>query len=420
MMRLQLVSAAFLIVLVACSDSTKPVGPASVASISLAPATIGISKGTTQPVKLTAKDSSGNEVRVDADWTSSAPSVARVSNEGVISGASFGSATITATVGTRKAFAEVVVTAVPTTKAYAVLDLGVAGGPRDPSVGFRRRLSDSGDVLVGATLYRNGVAKSLSGCGSGLSINGPGHVLCKVDSYDSVSSYAIWHDGILTPLAASDTFKAQHFRAFALSDSDEVPGLFFMPSFSNAKCPANGARCLSLWNNGAVTFPGYDAGGRDVMQINNHEQIVVEYAMWNESDAYGTIFDIATTSSRRVPYGVALNDNGWGAVASPWIAHGSADPFRSTASVLTPDTLITLGSGAATGINDANVAVGTLDVGPFIWRGEGVSLLTHASVDPAWTITAANEINNRGQILATADNSDGRKAHVVILTPTQP
>jgi hypothetical protein len=146
----------------------------------------------------------------------------------------------------------------------------------------------------------------------------------------------------------------------------------------------------------------------------------VEYAMWNESDAYGTIFDIATTSSRRVPYGVALNDNGWGAVASPWIAHGSADPFRSTASVLTPDTLITLGSGAATGINDANVAVGTLDVGPFIWRGEGVSLLTHASVDPAWTITAANEINNRGQILATADNSDGRKAHVVILTPTQP
>jgi hypothetical protein len=63
---------------------------------------------------------------------------------------------------------------------------------------------------------------------------------------------------------------------------------------------------------------------------------------------------------------------------------------------------------------------GTLDVGPFIWRGSGISLLTNASVDPAWTITSASEINNRGQILATADNADGRKAHTVVLTPAQP
>jgi hypothetical protein len=47
-------------------------------------------------------------------------------------------------------------------------------------------------------------------------------------------------------------------------------------------------------------------------------------------------------------------------------------------------------------------------------------MLTNAAIDPSWTITAADEINNRGQILATADNSDGRKAHTVILSPTQP
>ena len=76
-------------------------------------------------------------------------------------------------------------------------------------------------------------------------------------------------------------------------------------------------------------------------------------------------------------------------------------------------------SSYASGINDSNVVVGTLDVGPFTWRGQGVSLLTHAATDPSWTITTAPEINSRGQILATADNTDGRKAHTVILTPVQ-
>lgn len=421
MNRFQFAAAAFLVVVPACSDSTKPVDPASVASISLAPTAVGIVKGSKQSLKLTAKDASGIEVRMNASWTSSAPSVATVAGDGVVSAVSYGTATITAAVGTRMAYAVIVVTSIPTTEAYSVLDLVATGGPRNPSVGFRRLLSDSGDVLVGAALYRNGVATPLSGCNLPWSVNGPGHVLCRVNLYDSVSSYAVWRDGTLTPLAASDTFKAQNFRAFALSDSDEVPGLFFMPSFSNAQCPANGARCLSIWKNGAASFPGYDAGGSDIMQMNNRQQIVVELAMWNENESYSTVYDIPSARTRRVQYGVVMNDNGWGAIASPWIAHGSANPFRSTASVMTPDSVITLGSGAATGINNANVVVGTLDVGPFIWRGSGgVSLLTNAVIDPAWTITAANEINNRGQILATADNSDGRKAHTVLLTPTQP
>ena len=408
----------FVLVIAGCSDSTRPVDPAMVASISLTPAAIGVVKGAKQSVKLTAKDSAGSVVRVYASWASSVPSVATVSSGGVVSAVSYGSTTISATVGSRKAFAEIVVTSIPASKTYSVLDLGGSTGAGGRSI---RNLSDSGDVLsAGPVVYRHGVATALTGCGLGLAINGVGHVLCSAYPYDSISNYAIWHDGTLTPLSAADTFKAQNFRAFALSDSDEVPGLFYMPAFTNVNCPANGARCLSIWKDGVATFPGYDAGGNDVMQINNRRQVVVEYASWIPTYNYSTIYDVATAMSRRMPYGVTLNDMGWGAIASPRLANGSPNPFRSTASVMTPDSVITLGSGAATGINNSNVVVGTLDVGPFIWRGQGVSLLTNASVDPAWTITAADEINDRGQILATADNSDGRKAHTVLLTPTQP
>lgn len=416
-MRMRLVSAAFLAVLVGCSDSTKPVDPASVASISLTPTAIGVVKGSTQSMTLTAKDSSGNEVRVNASWTSSAAAIATVSGSGVVSAVSYGSTTITATVGTRTASAAVVVTSVPTTKAYSVLDLGAS-----LHVGsLLRQLSDSGDVVDG-NLYRHGVFTAIPGCSNALTINGPGHVLCRTTIYDSVSTYAIWRNGTLTPLAASDTFAAQHFRAFAINDSDEVAGLFYMPSFANVNCPATGVRCLSIWKNGQASFPGYDAGGSDVMLMNNKGQIAVEYAMWAPDQGMGTtIYDIPSRTGRGTHYGVrALNDNGWAAIDSPQLYHGSPSHVSSTAEVFTPSGLTVLGSGGASGINNANVVVGTLDVGPFIWRGQGVSLLTNASVDPSWTITGADEINNRGQILATADNSDGRKAHTVILTPAQP
>lgn len=414
--------AAFLVALVACSGSTEPapvIPPITVTTVSLTPTASAVVKGSQLSLVFSAQDGAGNKaLNVKATWSSGAPRVASVANDGTVTALDYGTATIKATVGDLAAYADVVVTSAPAVRMYSVLDLSgstAAGGSHI------RNLSDSGDVLsAGPVLYRHGVATALTGCGSGLAINGVGHVLCSVYPYDSVSNYAIWHDGNLTPLAAVDTFKAQNFRAFALSDSDEVPGLFFTPAFTNANCPANGARCLSVWKNGVATFPGYNAGGNDVMQMNNRKQIVVEYAMWNENEFYSTVYDIPSARTRSVPYGVVINDNGWGAIASPWIAHGSSSPFRSTASVMTPDSVITLGSGAATGINNADVVVGTLDVGPFIWRGQGVSLLTNASVDTSWTITAADEINNRGQILATADNADGRKGHTVLLTPTQP
>jgi hypothetical protein len=412
-------AAVVLLLVGACSDSTKPVDPARVASLSVTPTLTTVVKGSQTRLTPLMVDSAGSAITgLTPSWSSSASEIATVSPDGSVTGVGYGPVSITASIGSRSASVEVVVTAAPTLKSYTVLDLGASNSEG----AFGRHISDSGDVLVGAALLRQGVETPLTGCVHPLTLNGPGHVLCSNGNGDSISSYSIWQDGLLTPVAAADTFAAQHFRAYALNDSDEVAGLFYMPSFVNAKCPATGVRCLSVWKNGVPSFPGYDAGGSDVMLMNNKQQAAVEYAMW--APDYGlttTIYDIPTGKSRSAPYGMrAFNDNGWGAITSPWLAHGSSNPFRSRAYVTTPVSRFTLGDGAASGINASNVVVGTLSVGPFIWRGDGVSLLTGAASDVTWTITGAAEINNRGQILATADNSDGRKAHLVLLTPVQP
>lgn len=409
---------AVLLALTACTDTTKPVSPAIVTSVSLTPTTVPVVRGEQAPLVLSALDSAGHEVRIDAQWTSSSPTIATVSSDGVVTGVAYGTTTVTATVGTHWASTKVVVTAVPTLHGYTVLDLG-AGLQVGSLV---RQLSDSGDV-VADRYYRNGVVTSIPGCVSAVSINGPGHVLCRTSVYDSVSSFAIWRDGMLVPLTAADTFKAGDFRAFALSDSDDVAGMFWRPSFVNANCPADGDRCLAIWKNGSASFPGYTAPTADAMLMNGIQQVVVEQPAWAPSypDLSSTIIDVASGGRTTHPWGIhALNDNGWAAIQLPYLNHGSTNSSGSTAIVMTPTATIAVGSGGATGINNANVVVGTLDVGAFIWRGDGVSLLTNAATDPAWTIRAADEINNRGQILATADNADGRKAHIVVLTPTQP
>jgi hypothetical protein len=408
---------AFVFVLAACSDSTKPVDPASVASLSLSPGAIPIVKGAQSRLTLSARDSAGNEIQVDAIWTSNSPSVASVSNRGEVTAIGYGTATILAIVGSHSASTDVVVTA-PMTRSYSVLDLG--SGLQVGSI--IRQLSDSGDVVAG-NYYRRGVATSIPGCPSPVTINGLGHVLCRTSVYDSVSSFAIWRDGTLTPLTVADSFTAGDFRAFAMSDSDEVAGMFWRPSFVNANCPSSGDRCLAIWKNGTARFPGYTAATADAMLMNNKQQVVLEQPMWAPSSPglSSTIYDLSTGVHATSYWGIrAFNDNGWAAIQLPYVQPGGPSTSGSLAYVMTPTYTMGLGNGGATGINNSNVVVGTLDVGPFIWRGDALSMLTNAATDPAWTITAADEINNRGQILATADNSDGRKGHTVILTPTQP
>ena len=202
---LPLVAGAVALAFSACSsEPIAPPDPATVTTISLAPATVPVLKGSRTVLTLSALDADNQPVHIGATWTSSAPLIASVSSDGVVSGVEYGAATITATIGTRSASAEAVVTSTPTGRTYTVVDLG-----EGLSIGgMTRQLSDSGEVLAGGKLYRGGNATSLAGCTTPVTVNGPGHVLCKVNAYDSVSSYAIWHVGTLTPLAADDTLNA--------------------------------------------------------------------------------------------------------------------------------------------------------------------------------------------------------------------
>ena len=418
------IPAALLLVLASCSGATEPgqlTDPPKVATIVLSPDLSAMLKGSTSTLTAVVLDSAGGEIRDRLDWSTSAPAVASVSETGVVTGVGYGAVTITATIGRHHADARIVVTGAPAARTYAVEDLGVVHGIDE----FTLHFSDSGTVLARQTgmLYRNGVGATIPGCPYTLALNRRGHVLCLLHDEDTISDYALWRDGAMAPLAVTDTFTAQHFRAFALNDSDEVAGLFFMPSFVNPNCPASGARCLSIWKDGTPIFPGATgaSSSADAMFMNNKRQVVLDEPMFDPYRSRSAlIYDTSTGSHRSAPSGVrAFNDNAWGVIDSQSLTHGPT-AVVSVAKVTTPDTLIVFGFGAATGINDSNVVVGTLTVGPFIWRGNGVSLLTNATVDAGWTVTAADQINDRGQILATADNADGRKGHTVVLTPIAP
>src|SRR2546425_12019223 len=85
---------------------------APVASVTVSPASAGVTVGGTTQLTVTLKDASGNPLtgRV-VTWVSSAPTVATVTGTGLVSGVTAGSATITATSGGQSGSAGVTVTA---------------------------------------------------------------------------------------------------------------------------------------------------------------------------------------------------------------------------------------------------------------------------------------------------------------------
>jgi hypothetical protein len=386
-----------------------------VSSVSVSPVFSAIVKGASQTLTASLLDSSRAPTVGAVTWTTSAPAVATVSEAGVVSTVGYGVATIRVTAGDKSAKAEVVVTAPPITNAYTVVDLTPVPVVNE----LITDLNDSGQVLAAGLLYRNGVGATVPGC-TALALNNRSHVLCQVGAGASFNRYALWSDGVLTPIAASDTFTANAFTAIALNDSDVVAGIYYQPAFSNAKCLPSGGRCAVLWKDGQPTFPGlYEQGSGYVMHLNNKLTMVVEYPPGNGtllSPPY--LYDVQGGQRRPLPgLASAINESGWAAIERLDIIHGAPTEFRYTAMVARPDTSITIGSGGATGINDAGAVTGTLFAGPFLWDAGVVSMLAKAATDQGWTISRALRINNRGQILAKASHVDGRTDHWVVLTP---
>jgi hypothetical protein len=103
---------ALLTALVACSDAAGPETPI-VASVELSAAAVSVGPGTSSTLTAVPRTSSGTAVPGRTIvWTSSAPGVATVNVQGQVTGLSFGTAAIRATVDGK--FAEIAISVVPT------------------------------------------------------------------------------------------------------------------------------------------------------------------------------------------------------------------------------------------------------------------------------------------------------------------
>ena len=141
---------------VACERATTPIAPpAAVAAVDLTPASATVPVG--QTVQLTAipRDANGNALSGSTvTWTSSNTSVATVSNAGLVSGVTAGSATITATSEGKSGTATIIVTGV-TTVPVATVDLNPATATvqAGQTVQLTATPKDSnGNVLSGRTV----------------------------------------------------------------------------------------------------------------------------------------------------------------------------------------------------------------------------------------------------------------------------
>src|SRR5437867_2539597 len=114
--------------LASCGD----VGPntASVATVSVTPATLGLTVGQQGQLTATPRDAVGNPLTGRAiTWASAAPAVATVDGTGLVTAAAVGTATITATSETKSGTAQVTVSPVPVASVTVTPDhLGLTVG----------------------------------------------------------------------------------------------------------------------------------------------------------------------------------------------------------------------------------------------------------------------------------------------------
>ena len=299
--------------------------------------------------------------------------------------------------------------------AYTLRDISDAVGGVSPG-----RFNDSGEVLTGSSIVGSASTSALPiGC-IPRNLNNRSHVLCVLagnatpDHRATPASYAIWDGRALRPLSGLDTFPSNFLSAWALNDSDAVALTFDGPSFSNPDCVG---ACGAVWRDGQLTF--LPVTGRFATQMNNRLDLLGKTQDWYSMKAW--LFEKTTGNVR--PIGDMntdardLNDQGW-VVGT---LYGDRWNHRHVAFVSRPEGLTELGTGDANGINDAGEIVGVLDSVAVIWKDGVPSPLTFAASDTSWTVTRAVAINNRGQIVAQADDSAHAKFdRWVILTPIAP
>ena len=101
-------------------DPTPP--PQTVASVTLSPTTAALTVPATAQLTATARDANGNAMNATIAWSSSASTVATVSQTGLVTSVGAGTAIITATAGAQSASATITVSVTPTSPYGPVVD----------------------------------------------------------------------------------------------------------------------------------------------------------------------------------------------------------------------------------------------------------------------------------------------------------
>ena len=189
-------------VTISSASSTAPV-----ATVTLSPATVALPTGSSAQLTVSLKDAAGQAISGRAiAWSSSQTSVATVAN-GVVTGVSVGSATITATSEGKSG--TMLVSVVASSGSAAVATVTVTPNPATVDVGYTTQLTAtlkdaSGQVLTGRTLTWTSsdpaaASVSASGVVTGISFNtnSAGNVTITATSAEGKSGTA--RVGVLAP-----------------------------------------------------------------------------------------------------------------------------------------------------------------------------------------------------------------------------
>jgi len=192
--------------------------------------------------------------------------------------------------------------------------------------------------------------------------------------------------------------------------------------------------CAFLYRSGEgwkTLTPKY-GGNAAGLQINNAGQIMGActdpntgltslVVIWNPD---GTITEVGDMAPQYQNFAFGLNNQGWvcGMTNGPWGNTGYVwSPESGFTPVFNPYDLY--GYCAVNGMNDHNVAVGTMSISGQGWRGyvrakDGTLTLLNPLLAPGsqgWVVTDCYDVNNLGQIAAVGEKNGQR--YGVLLQP---